>query len=538
MPEHSRSRIRTWIDAGRVSVSGETAAAKRKLYGGERIVVAPLPPIRRRPRCVAQALPLAIVYEDDALIVVDKPAGLVVHPGSGNWDGTLANALLHHAPQLAGGRRAPASCIGSTRIPAACSSVAKTPTAQTDLVRQLQARSVRREYLALVARRDRARRPHRRAARPPPGASAPRWPSSPRASPPSPITRCASASPLARCCRAASKPAARIRSACTWRRCGHPACRRSHLRPPARRSRFARQALHAWRLALAHPVHARRRCSGSRPCPTTSRRCCACFAPAHDGATARWRRAWPRLDSTGSFPTGRRRPRVRALSTTRNGRAGASFDLARGQPRSNAARAELRRWLPADPVWLTQVHGAAICDADAARAGRKCRPAGGRRVLLRVAPASSARCSSADCLPVLFMRSPGQRRRRRACRLAGACGGRARGRAGRDAHCAGRRLRLAGPGHRARARSRSAPMCSPRIAPATRARRMLCAAPSRANGSPICMPWRGGGCAAPASTAIHGGGRCTVNEPARLLFLPPRRPAAGRMATLIWLAAA
>src|SRR5208283_5684799 len=89
MPEHSRSRIRTWIDAGRVSVSGETGAAKRKLYGGERIVVSPSAD-PRAAAFVAQPLPLSIVYEDDELIVVDKPAGLVVHPGSVNWGGTVA----------------------------------------------------------------------------------------------------------------------------------------------------------------------------------------------------------------------------------------------------------------------------------------------------------------------------------------------------------------------------------------------------------------------------------------------------------------
>jgi 23S rRNA pseudouridine1911/1915/1917 synthase len=98
---------------------------------------------------VPQAMPLSIVYEDEALAVIDKPAGLVVHPGSGHWDGTLANALLHHSPQLA---RVPRAGIVH-RLDKDTSGllvVAKTPTAQTDLVRQLQARTVRREYLALV----------------------------------------------------------------------------------------------------------------------------------------------------------------------------------------------------------------------------------------------------------------------------------------------------------------------------------------------------------------------------------------------------
>jgi 23S rRNA pseudouridine1911/1915/1917 synthase len=148
LPEHSRSRIRTWIDAGQVTVAGEAAAAKQKLFGGERVLVAPLPD-PRAGALAAQPLPLSIVYEDDALIVVDKPAGLVVHPGSGHWDGTLANALLYYCPELAGVARA-GIVHRLDKDTSGLLVVARTPTAQTDLVRQLQARTVRREYLALV----------------------------------------------------------------------------------------------------------------------------------------------------------------------------------------------------------------------------------------------------------------------------------------------------------------------------------------------------------------------------------------------------
>ncbi len=148
LPEHSRSRIRTWIDAGRVSVAGTALSAKQKVFGGDRVRVEPLADPRTSP-LAAQPLPLAIVYEDDALIVVDKPAGLVVHPGSGHWDGTLANALLHHCPQLAQVARA-GIVHRLDKDTTGLLVIAKTPTAQTDLVRQLQARTVRREYLALV----------------------------------------------------------------------------------------------------------------------------------------------------------------------------------------------------------------------------------------------------------------------------------------------------------------------------------------------------------------------------------------------------
>jgi 23S rRNA pseudouridine1911/1915/1917 synthase len=149
MPQHSRSRLKTWIEGGRVTVGGAPAAAKQRVSAGETIAVAPIADPRAVP-FVAQALPLTIVHEDETLIVVDKPAGMVVHPGNGNWDGTLANALLHHAPVLAGIARA-GIVHRLDKDTTGLLVVAKTETAQTDLVRQLQARSVRREYLALAA---------------------------------------------------------------------------------------------------------------------------------------------------------------------------------------------------------------------------------------------------------------------------------------------------------------------------------------------------------------------------------------------------
>jgi len=148
MPEHSRSRIKAWIDAGRVTISDAPAAAKHRLVGGERVLVAPLPSLRD-DGISAQPLPLSIVYEDEALLVIDKPAGLVVHPGSGNRDGTLANALLHHAPELSAVARA-GIVHRLDKDTSGLLAVARTEAAQQDLVRQLQARTVRREYLALV----------------------------------------------------------------------------------------------------------------------------------------------------------------------------------------------------------------------------------------------------------------------------------------------------------------------------------------------------------------------------------------------------
>ncbi|MEO8738454.1 MAG: 23S rRNA pseudouridine(1911/1915/1917) synthase RluD [Casimicrobiaceae bacterium] len=148
LPEHSRSRIRTWIDAGRVTLAGAALDATRRVEPGERVVVTPLPD-PRATEFIAQSMPLTIVYEDATLLVIDKPAGLVVHPGSGNWDGTLANALLHHAPTLAAVARA-GIVHRLDKDTSGLLVVAKTAIAQTALVRQLQARSVHREYLALA----------------------------------------------------------------------------------------------------------------------------------------------------------------------------------------------------------------------------------------------------------------------------------------------------------------------------------------------------------------------------------------------------
>jgi 23S rRNA pseudouridine1911/1915/1917 synthase len=98
---------------------------------------------------LAENISLDIVYEDDALLVINKPVGLVVHPGSGNWEGTLLNALLHYAPQLAAVPRA-GIVHRLDKDTSGLLVVAKTIPAQTALVRQLEARSVQREYLALV----------------------------------------------------------------------------------------------------------------------------------------------------------------------------------------------------------------------------------------------------------------------------------------------------------------------------------------------------------------------------------------------------
>ena len=148
-PRHSRSRLQNWIREGRVRVDGVVITEpKHKLWGGELVELEEAldeKALSSRP----EAIPLNIVHEDEAIIILDKPAGLVVHPGSGNWSGTLLNALLHHDPAL---EHVPRAGIVH-RLDKETSGlmvVARTLEAQTDLVRQLQARTVKRYYQALV----------------------------------------------------------------------------------------------------------------------------------------------------------------------------------------------------------------------------------------------------------------------------------------------------------------------------------------------------------------------------------------------------
>jgi 23S rRNA pseudouridine1911/1915/1917 synthase len=148
LPELSRSRLQQWIGEGAVRVNGQSVRARHELALGDLIEVEPQP----APDVAAfrpEPMPLTIVHEDEALLVVDKPPGLVVHPAAGNWSGTLLNGLLAHVPALADVPRA-----GIVhRLDAGTSGlmvVGKTLAAQSDLVRQLQQRTVMREYWAVA----------------------------------------------------------------------------------------------------------------------------------------------------------------------------------------------------------------------------------------------------------------------------------------------------------------------------------------------------------------------------------------------------
>ncbi len=148
LPEHSRSRLQAWIKEGLVTVDQQTSTSKTKVWGGEQVVVQ-VQPKPESDAFVAEDIPLDIVFEDDHILVINKPAGMVVHPAAGNWSGTLLNALLFHAPQL---KDVPRAGIVH-RLDKETSGllvVAKTLAAQTNLVRQLQARTVKREYRTIV----------------------------------------------------------------------------------------------------------------------------------------------------------------------------------------------------------------------------------------------------------------------------------------------------------------------------------------------------------------------------------------------------
>ncbi|NRP10126.1 Ribosomal large subunit pseudouridine synthase D [Marinobacterium sp. xm-a-121] len=146
-PDYSRSRLQGWIKEGELTVDGKVLRTRDKLTGGEKIVVdAQIAVIEEHK---GEDIPLDIVFEDEHILVLNKPSGLVVHPASGHAEGTLLNALLHHAPEVAQVPRA-GIVHRLDRETTGLMVVAKTIQAQTDLVEQLQERSMGREYEAVV----------------------------------------------------------------------------------------------------------------------------------------------------------------------------------------------------------------------------------------------------------------------------------------------------------------------------------------------------------------------------------------------------
>jgi 23S rRNA pseudouridine1911/1915/1917 synthase len=147
-PQYSRNRLQAWLKSGHITIDGRRLTADHAVSGGECVALRP-PRVPDAAAPQAQRMPLKIVHEDAALVVIDKPAGLVVHPGAGQPDRTLLNALLAHAPALAAVPRA-GIVHRLDKDTSGLLVVAKTVTAQSSLVRQLADRSMRRVYLAVV----------------------------------------------------------------------------------------------------------------------------------------------------------------------------------------------------------------------------------------------------------------------------------------------------------------------------------------------------------------------------------------------------
>ncbi|TWT22043.1 23S rRNA pseudouridine(1911/1915/1917) synthase RluD [Luteimonas wenzhouensis] len=146
-PEFSRSRLAAWIRDGDALLDGRQVRPREPVRGGEQVRLAAR--LQVETAVVPQDIPLRILHEDDHVLVLDKPAGLVVHPGAGNADGTLVNALLHRDPSLAALPRA-GVVHRLDKDTSGVMVVARTLQAQAALVEQLSARGVHRQYLAVV----------------------------------------------------------------------------------------------------------------------------------------------------------------------------------------------------------------------------------------------------------------------------------------------------------------------------------------------------------------------------------------------------
>jgi len=147
VPEYSRSRLQQWIRAGQVALDGRVAQVREKVRGGERVRIdaAIVGQIADQPQPIA----LDVLHADADLLVINKPAGLVVHPAAGNPAGTLLNALLHYDPALAALPRA-GIVHRLDKSTSGLMVIARNLTAHKRLVDALQARTVRREYLTVV----------------------------------------------------------------------------------------------------------------------------------------------------------------------------------------------------------------------------------------------------------------------------------------------------------------------------------------------------------------------------------------------------
>lgn len=147
-PEYSRSRLKDWVLKGWVTIDGGQLRPKDAVSGGETVTLAP--EASPETRAEAEPMTLEVVFEDEHLLVINKPAGLVVHPGAGNQQGTLMNGLLHHVPALAEIPRA-GIVHRLDKDTSGLMLVAKTLQSHTALVRMMEEREVSRRYVAICA---------------------------------------------------------------------------------------------------------------------------------------------------------------------------------------------------------------------------------------------------------------------------------------------------------------------------------------------------------------------------------------------------
>ncbi len=148
--KHSRVRLQKAISKGRVTVDGQTSKASTRLKQGQSVVCQPVPEPQQGP--VAEDIPLDIIYEDESLVAINKPANMVVHPAKGHWSGTLTAGLAFHFESLSsiGGPTRPGIVHRLDRDTTGVILVAKTDQAHTHLSEQFQNRTVEKEYLAIV----------------------------------------------------------------------------------------------------------------------------------------------------------------------------------------------------------------------------------------------------------------------------------------------------------------------------------------------------------------------------------------------------
>lgn len=147
LPEYSRTQIKEWIENGSAKLNGEAVKAKTKVRAGD--VVAIIAELKAQPAWEAQSIPLNIIHEDEDIIIINKPAGLVVHPGAGNTNSTLLNALLHHAPLL--GELPRAGILHRLdKDTSGLLVIAKTAPSYRQLNTMLKNREISREYRAIV----------------------------------------------------------------------------------------------------------------------------------------------------------------------------------------------------------------------------------------------------------------------------------------------------------------------------------------------------------------------------------------------------